>query len=259
MRTSVVPRYHQIFLVLSEQIREGRFDDARLPTEHELAETFKAGRVTVRRALDGLQQAGLISRTPGLGTFVKKQAEKRKAPASKRNLFENLVALTRSTTVKVLEYKLVRKSDIAQLLGLDAQESVLKIVRVRSFKGTPLSHITTYLPQQFSKFVRREKLLATPMLTLMSEAGVLFDRAEQSISAKLADPIVADRLQMDAAAALLAVRRITYDKNGRAIQYLEGLYRPDLYEYRLELSRTGVESANIWSPSARGENTISGE
>lgn len=41
-----------------------------LPPERELAESFGAGRSTVRRALDQLERAGLVSRKVGSGTFV---------------------------------------------------------------------------------------------------------------------------------------------------------------------------------------------
>ncbi len=41
-----------------------------LPPERELAVTFQAARSTVRRALDQLERAGLVSRKLGSGTFV---------------------------------------------------------------------------------------------------------------------------------------------------------------------------------------------
>jgi DNA-binding FadR family transcriptional regulator len=41
-----------------------------LPPERELAVAFRAARSTVRRALDELQRAGLVSRKLGSGTFV---------------------------------------------------------------------------------------------------------------------------------------------------------------------------------------------
>ncbi|SFC03270.1 GntR family transcriptional regulator [Polaromonas sp. OV174] len=35
------------------------------------------------------------------------------------------------------------------------------------------------------------------------------------------------------------------------MQLLDGLYRPDSYEYRLAPSRVGVGSANVWMPAER--------
>jgi GntR family transcriptional regulator len=46
--------------------------------------------------------------------------------------------------------------------------------------------------------------------------------------------------------ALLAVHRLIYDENDKPVQWLHGLYRPDRYEYYMELSRVGSIDAKVW-------------
>ena len=48
-----LPKYHQIYLVLREQLREGRFDDG-LPGELALMGQFGVARVTVRRCCNAI-------------------------------------------------------------------------------------------------------------------------------------------------------------------------------------------------------------
>jgi len=56
---------------LQRAIETGAYSEGdRLPPERQLAETFKAARSTVRRALDKLEKDGLVSRRLGSGTFV---------------------------------------------------------------------------------------------------------------------------------------------------------------------------------------------
>ena len=56
---------------LQRAIETGAYSEGdKLPTERQLAATFKAARSTVRRALDKLEQQGLVSRRLGSGTFV---------------------------------------------------------------------------------------------------------------------------------------------------------------------------------------------
>ncbi|MGH6736925.1 MAG: FadR/GntR family transcriptional regulator [Methyloceanibacter sp.] len=56
---------------LQRAIETGAYSEGeRLPPERQLAATFKAARSTVRRALDQLEKAGLVSRRLGSGTFV---------------------------------------------------------------------------------------------------------------------------------------------------------------------------------------------
>src|SRR6478736_2357029 len=56
---------------LRRAIETGAYSEGdRLPPERQLAITFDAARSTVRRALDQLEKAGLVSRRLGSGTFV---------------------------------------------------------------------------------------------------------------------------------------------------------------------------------------------
>ena len=50
-------KYHQIYLVLREQLQEGRFAQG-MPAEVELARQFGVGRVTVRHAMEQLVAEG---------------------------------------------------------------------------------------------------------------------------------------------------------------------------------------------------------
>ena len=57
VRALPLPKYHQIYLVLREQLQEGRFS-AGLPGEVALTQQFGVARVTVRRALEQLASEG---------------------------------------------------------------------------------------------------------------------------------------------------------------------------------------------------------
>lgn len=56
---------------LRRAIETGAYEQGeRLPAERQLAQSFNTARSTVRRALDKLEQAGLVSRRLGSGTYV---------------------------------------------------------------------------------------------------------------------------------------------------------------------------------------------
>ena len=69
-----VPLHRQLFLVLHDEIGRGALaaGDA-LPTEQSLCDQFGVSRITVRRALADLADAGLIERRHGIGSFVTEQ------------------------------------------------------------------------------------------------------------------------------------------------------------------------------------------
>ena len=249
--TLPLPKYHRIYLVLREQLADGRFS-AGLPGELALMQQFSVARVTVRRALEQLAGEGLITRRPGRGTHpVARGAGASPPVASVRTgltgLLENIVSVSLHTTVKVLALDTVAASaPVAAALGLAAGAPVQKAVRVRSTREGPLSHITTYVPAAVARPFGRRELARKPILLLLEEAGVKVGRAEQSISARLADAEVADQLQVAVGSALLAVRRVIFDEQERPVQWLHGLYRPDRYEYEMQLSRVGAIDAKVW-------------
>jgi GntR family transcriptional regulator, transcriptional repressor for pyruvate dehydrogenase complex len=63
--------HEEVFSQIHELIRQGRFKARdQLPSERELAETFKVSRTSVREALRALESQGLIVSRTGMGNFV---------------------------------------------------------------------------------------------------------------------------------------------------------------------------------------------
>jgi GntR family transcriptional regulator len=250
-----LPKYHQIYLVLREQLHEGRFAQG-LPGELALMQQFGVARVTVRRALQELASEGLIARERGRGTRplvdARGNAEERKATPQVNTtrltgLLENLVSTSLNTTVRVLEVTAVAAhGEVAHALQLAAGVPVQKAVRVRSTREGPLSYITTWVPGDLARHFGKRELAKKPILVLLEESGVRVGGARQTISARLADGQVAPHLGIAVGSALLAVRRLIHDENGRPVQWLHGLYRPDRYEYQMQLSRVGDIDAKVW-------------
>jgi GntR family transcriptional regulator len=248
-------KYHQIYLVLREQLQEGRFVHG-LPGELELARQFNVGRVTVRRALEQLVDEGLIVREVGRGTRPTTRAEQggtragrtpRPAPATRLSgLLENIVSVSRSTTVKVIEWRVIHAShEMAEALRIAETDKVRKAVRRRSSTAGPVSHITTWVPEKLVRGFGRAELAHKPMLQLLEESGIELGRVVQTISARQADAQVGQELQVAVGSALLSVRRLVHDADDRPVQLLHGLYRPDRYEYQMELSQVGSIDARI--------------
>lgn len=71
------PLYRKIYEDLERAIASGEFTHGnQLPTEKELSETYQVSRITSKRALTELEQAGFISRIRGKGSFVKDRSQK---------------------------------------------------------------------------------------------------------------------------------------------------------------------------------------
>ncbi|MHB1249765.1 MAG: GntR family transcriptional regulator, partial [Polaromonas sp.] len=128
-----MPKYHRIYLVLREQLHEGKFSQG-LPGEMALMQQFGVARVTVRRALELLAAEGLISREPGRGTRAldlgasNGAANGEGGPRARfTGLLENLVSMGLNTSVSVLDVEVVRASaNVANALQLKMGDLVQK-------------------------------------------------------------------------------------------------------------------------------------
>jgi len=71
---SPIPLYRQLTDILLSKIRSGEYPQGeRIPSEHELAETFGIGRPTARQATEQLVRNGILIRKRGSGTFVQSE------------------------------------------------------------------------------------------------------------------------------------------------------------------------------------------
>lgn len=255
--TLPLPKYHQVYLVLREQLQEGLFDDTGVPGEHLLASQFAVARITIRKAMEMLVADELVVRRPGVGTWplrpdsTRKPGAAKAAPASREKvhltgLLENIVNMGLRTSVEVVDSTIVLASDaVAQALHLAVGDPVYKSIRIRKTASGPVSFITTHVPKAVAEINTRD-LKRKPLLVLLEEAGVELGDATQTISARLADAVVARHLDVPVGSALLAVTRLVRDVQERPVQLLQGLYRPDRYQYQLQLSRVGEVDAKVW-------------
>jgi GntR family transcriptional regulator len=245
-----MPLYHQIYLILRQQIMDGLHEyDALIQGEQELGETYDVSRITAKRALDELAAEGLVIRERGRGTRVRYRPKARTYKASMDGLLENLIAMGLETEVNLLSFEYVPASEeVAAALSCPIGQEVQRSVRVRSVEGQPFSFLTTFIPADIGRHYGAEDLADKPLLSLLERSGIQVDAASQAISATLADAEVAGNLGIEAGAALLKINRIVRDRGGRPVESITALYRPDQYQYRMVLSRVRGEMHNTWTP-----------
>jgi GntR family transcriptional regulator len=249
----VAPLHHQVYVVLRQQILDRHYpSDKAMPSEHRLEELFGVSRITIRRALDRLASEGLIVRRHGKGTFAQAVLAPPPIQTNLRGMLENLIAMGLKTHVELIDFGyLAATPEIAALLELEDGALVQKAVRVRSFDGTPFSFLTTHIPEAIGRSFAAEDLREKPLLALLERAGAEVSQADQTITAKLADTRVAPLLQVELGAALLCVKRLVRDQNDRPVELLEALYRPDIYEYQMTMSRAKQGATGVWSATTR--------
>lgn len=242
----LTPLYHQIYIVLRQALTEGDANPSEpLPSEPALAARYGVSRVTVRKTLEQLEREGLVCRVRGVGTFPVAAS----SPAERTNisgLLENLISVEATTTARELGWKMVRPAgEVARVLGPDR---CLRIVRVRSYQGQPVSLTTLHVPAHHAARIDRATAGSDPIIRLLERAGVIAERAEQTISAIAASSLAARELGVAQGSPLIIMRRLMVDAAHAPVLHQESLYAPDRFEYRMTLNRTAVGPAARWTP-----------
>ena len=240
----------RVYLLLQEEILRGVYaPGASLEGEQKLAVRFGISRVTVRRALDALAQEGMIARRAGSGTVVQAQPSQPPVLADFSTLIPQLLDMDQKTTARLLSFSYgAAPAVVAEAMSLPEGGRVQTAVRVRLAQGRAFSHLTTYVPEEIAANYTEADLATTPLFRLLERSGVCIERAHQSVSATLATPDVAEVLGLSVGAPVLTLRRVVMDADGRGIEYLSALYRPDLFRLEMSLHRVGNDKTRHWEP-----------
>ncbi len=238
-RDAPIPLYRQLAEILRGQIQSGAFKPGqRLPTEFELMERYGVSRTTVRQTIARLRKEGLLSVHRGKGTFaVKRKIEPELSALT--GFAEDMRALGLTPSARVLGVETVKASErVAQALAIKPGDRVTKITRLRLAEEVPVSFEFSFLPLDLGERVAQEDLEVWPIFTLFEEKyGVLLSDALYRIEAARATRVVAEALDIERGAPVLAIERTTYSVSGQAVDFEQMYYRGDRIRYTMRLHR----------------------
>jgi DNA-binding GntR family transcriptional regulator len=232
------PKYLQIRELLMRRLARDLLPGDRLPTENALSSEFGVARETVREALRGLEQDGLIVRRRRNGTFV----TKRPAPGRERRLTglsEDFSELKFDTSATVLGAKPTSPpASVMAMMGLASNAEAFHIGRLRYFEKEPLSYEEAFLPLDIGRRVAKLDLRNTAIVhELRDRLRLKIWEEQQQIEAVAADPYVAGLLAVAVGAPLLFMVRHFCDQSDKSVVVFWSHLRPDRYYYTLRLER----------------------
>lgn len=242
MATTRNSTYGAMAAALREAILRGDFAGGlRLPTEAELAATHRVSRQTVRRAMQELVSEGLVDRVPGRGTYA--------VDGSGRYLrlfgsIEELMSLSVDTEAQILQpLRTVPDAAAAKHLELEDDE-VARLSFVRNRSGVTFCHTEVSLPPAVGNLLRevapslgrRGSRSTLNVISLLNEHRDQPIRdAEQTVTAALCSPELADVLECRSGAAVLRIDRLYRDAAGRPLELAVSHFDPAHYSYRSRL------------------------
>lgn len=233
------PLYLQIRNRLRDSIIGGTYGiSEKLPSEHDLMDMFGASRVTVRRALTGLQEDGLIVSRRGEGYFVTRPVVVQDL-GRLQGLAEAVGPSSHVVRSEVVSSREVAAdAPVAEALDLEVGTVVFELKRIRYLNKNPLSFDISYFPLPLGRRLAECDLAEKDVYALL---GDLLDddlgHADFLIDVAEANAEIAGALGLAPGRPVIHVTRVAYMKSGKPVdfEYLYGM--PNAYRFKVLVPR----------------------
>lgn len=231
--SGALPLYQQLQRAIREAIHSHVLapDDA-LPAERQIAAELSVSRITVRKAIDGLVEEGLLVRRQGSGNFVCSRIEKNFAKLT--SFSEDMRSRGRTPHSEWLKRSEGAVSpEEALTLRLSPGAPVYRFHRLRFADDSPMClEYATVSAEALPSLAA----VGDSLYEALEAAGNRPVRALQRLRALLLNTEQARLLHAREADAGLLVERVGFLRDGRAVELTQSFFRGDTYDFVAELS-----------------------
>jgi GntR family transcriptional regulator len=230
------PLWHQAEMALRGLIESGEWTSgSQIPNEDRLCDMLGISRITVRHALRNLEEAGLLRRKHGRGTFVRSAT----VIAGVRGLTSftdemKTLALAAGTRLLAAD-RLSADEEMADALEITIGDPVVRLRRLRLGNGMPIGIQTSHLPEARVPGLFADAQNVQSLYNwLKSHGGIVPVKAKEVYRVgRVAEPD-AELIGQIAGTPAFEVERIAYDMRG-PFEYTLSTMRADRYEIRSTL------------------------
>lgn len=229
---SRAPAYLRLRRAIRRSVERGAVEPGHaLPSERELARQLALSRVTVRKAIAGLVEDGLLTQRHGAGTFV---AERIVKPLSKLTSFtEDLRARGLNPRSVFIERDIGEVTpEEAMALNLSPGALVVRLHRLRYASDEPLAVERSAIPHAVLK---DPASVVDSLYAVLEGLGCRPVRALQRLRAVNFGIEQARQLKVPTGSAGLAIERRSFLADGRLVEFTCSWYRGDAYDFVAEL------------------------
>jgi GntR family transcriptional regulator len=233
-----LPLYARLADVLTKRIASGEWSPSSpLPSETTLAADYGVSIGTMRKAMQQLDEKGLLERRQGSGTYI------RRARMDK-SLFRFFRHAGGRTNGAVPDSRILRREVIAAdqwpqaARGLGRAEKLIRIERLRLWENEPFLTEEIALPLPlFAPLMELDVEQLGPLLYPIYEkvCGQIVASAEESLTIGEADMTIARLLSCRRGAPVVTIERWAYAHDRTLLEWRCTRGRGDQFSYRVEI------------------------
>ncbi|CCI84847.1 GntR family transcriptional regulator [Lactobacillus pasteurii] len=228
-------KYIQVAQEIKKRIKSGQYHpDELLPDQETLAKEFGVSRLTVKKAIDGLERKGLVYKQSGLGTYVSAPIPIKSKTDTPANFFMGLDTEMGKgrVTSQVLHFTVEFPSpEIQKNLSLKKNEPVYDIIRLRLLDGEPFVIEHTFMPLKTVPDLDEEILSKSVYHYIHHDLNLKFGRAYRRILASKPDDLDKKFLHAAPDDPMLELEQLVWLTNGTPVEYSYSRSRYDSRSY----------------------------
>lgn len=233
---STRPQYQQVaeqlqHLLVTRQIGSGWG----LPPERVLAESLGTSRTVVKRAYDTLRQQGVLDSNGRAGTQVRQLPQVQPEMGRLKGFTQEMRELGITASTRLESLGIVQCRTMASLFKRPSGARFLHTVRVRLGDDVPMTRECAWYDLSLAPALAQWNGDGSAYNYLQDRCGVQLDWADQTIEAISSANAERQAFGFEDPQPCLLLKRSTYSTRGELVEYVEGVFRGDLYTYRLKL------------------------
>jgi len=234
-----LPLYQRLREEMLAKIAAGEWSPgAPIPTEAELTRLYGVAIGTVRKAVDTLVSEGLLLRSQGRGTFVRR-------PNFESSLFRFFRQVNASGRREIPRSRILSKAlqkpsrEVAKALALESGEQVLRMERLRVIDGRALFHEEIWLPA--SRFIVLLDIDSDSFGDLLypfyeKQCGQCIASARETLTVGTADGAMADALDINEGAPVVMIERTALGYDRTPLEYRLSRAAAEGFRYQIDIS-----------------------
>ncbi|WP_278926099.1 GntR family transcriptional regulator [Staphylococcus auricularis] len=231
-----LPLYDQVYQGIHERIKSGEYKEGdKLPSERKLCDQFSVSRITVREALDRLEQDHIIKREYGKGSFVL---------GSRYNQFLNELYSFKDeiekngdkASTRMLSIQFIPSTPfLQQKMKLKPYQYVYELKRLRLANDKPLIYEVSYLPMRHCEGLEQFDFNRVSLYeTLNHYYGIQITNAYENLTASKLRKDEAELLNGVEDDSCMFIERTAY-MNDDVIEFTQSIASGHEYKYTVKL------------------------
>lgn len=226
-----MPLYLRFAETVKNAVRSGMLQHGNiLPGERDLSQLTGVSRITVRKAMQTLENEGVVTRARGYGTQIVNIFEYSLKEA--RGFSQQVVLRGKKPDTLWVNKRVVPcPEEVAGELNVAANSDVFLLKRIRYVDDDAVSIEESWVPVQL---IDDADAIGVSLYDYFRQRNIFPERTRSRVSARMPDAEFQQHIQMDDKIPVLVIKQVALDQQHRPIEYSISYCRSDLYVFVCE-------------------------